>query len=314
MVTHNIQISSGDEFVLRLQIFANAEDLISLHNRDDSQTWKMTHNKFSHLTGSEFRSVAGLGLNLPSNVVAAAKTGMNPRVSLRGGKPLKNVSSVPSSVDWVTGGAVTSVKDQGSCGSCWSFSATGALEGAYAIKNGDLVNLSQQQLVDCDTIDGGCDGGAMDDAFQWAQSNGGLCKADDYPYVSSGGSAPGVCSTTCAPVPGTAPTKWTDVEQGDEYLMAALAIGPVSIAIEADETTFQHYSTGVLTSKCGTNLDHGVLAVGYGVDEATGIKYWKVKNSWGPEWGAEGYILLERGSKQEGGQCGILMAPSYPTL
>jgi len=212
-----------------------------------------------------------------------------------------------SSVDWVTAGAVTGVKDQGSCGSCWSFSTTGCMEGAYYIKKKSLVSFSEQQLVSCDTTDSGCNGGLMDYAFEWIQSNGGICKESDYPYVSGTGLNPS-CKTSCSIVSGTKPTGWTDVRATESALLSAIAQQPVSVAIEADQIAFQLYKSGVFDSSCGTNLDHGVLAVGYGTD--SGANYWKVKNS----WGEDGYIRLSRDVSQTGGQCGILKSASYVSL
>jgi cathepsin L len=178
----------------------------------------------------------------------------------------------PKSVDWVSVGAVTPVKDQGQCGSCWSFSTTGALEGAYFIKYGTLVSFSEQQLVDCDNYknggrDHGCNGGLMDNAFTWINKNGGLCLEQDYPYVSGNTKTEGTCKTNCHVNSNSRIISFVDVpSNSDDEMMTALSKQPVSVAIEADQPAFQLYKSGVFTGSCGTNLDHGVLVVGYGVE------------------------------------------------
>ena len=214
-------------------------------------------------------------------------------------------------MDWRDRGAVTPVKNQQQCGSCWAFSTTGAVEGAYYLKNGNLTSFSEQELVSCDKVDQGCNGGEMDDAFQWIQKQGGLCSESDYPYHSGTGNS-GSCAKKCQPVKGSQVKSYVDVNATESELKAAVAKQPVAIAIEADGFGFQLYHSGVYTGKCGTNLDHGVLLVGYGTDN--GQDYWLVKNSWGDSWGDSGYIKIERGKSQEGGQCGILLSASYPVL
>jgi len=231
------------------------------------------------------------------------------------------VESLPDSVDWVSKGAVTPVKNQGQCGSCWSFSTTGSLEGAFYLKTGTLDSFSEQQLVDCDNRknggkDMGCNGGLMDNAFSWIEKNKGLCTEDSYPYESGTTTTAGSCQTSCDVVSGSDITSFTDVTpKSDEAMMTALSQQPVSIAIEADQKDFQLYKSGVFTGSCGTNLDHGVLAVGYGTSE-DGTDFYKVKNSWGTTWGDVGYILLGRGDdfNKGSGQCGMLLQASYPEV
>jgi C1A family cysteine protease len=202
-------------------------------------------------------------------------------------------SSFGESLDWVEKGAVTPVKDQQQCGSCWAFSTVGAIEGAYFINYIYLTQFSEQNLVSCDNAahggtDNGCNGGLMDNAFTWIEKNG-LCTEEDYPYTSGGGKS-GTCKKTCKPV--VTVTGFTDVA-GESGMIPALNKGPVSIGIEADKSAFQLYKGGVLdNAACGKQLDHGVLAVGYGTDDGSAKDYYKVKNSWGGSWGEEGYIRM----------------------
>jgi C1A family cysteine protease len=299
---------SESEFGERLRIWAENDDIIRRTNEDKSLTYTLAHNRFSDLTLGEFKAIY-----LPHPMAPRPLWTANRSVHRYNGEQL------PASVDWAAKGALSPVKQQGQCGSCWSFSTTGALEGAYFVKHGKLPSahgFSEQQLVSCDTTDNGCNGGLMDDAFQWIQKNKGLCTEDSYPYTSGKG-VRGSCNATCKPVSGSSPVKHTDVEaNNEEALMSAVAQQPVSVAIEADKSVFQLYSTGVLTATCGTNLDHGVLVVGYGTLNST--DYWKVRNSWGASYGMGGYVLLQRGKKSlfsRNGECGILSGPpSYPTL
>jgi len=308
---HGLKVENGERFVHMLQNFANNDDLIELHNAGNS-TYTLGHNKFSAMSFDEWRSYVRLGLSTkPAELEAPAKIHEAP----------VDLSALPASVDWTTkGGAVSAVKDQGQCGSCWSFSTTGALEGAHFNKLGKAVSLSEQHLVDCDTprnggSDLGCNGGLMDSAFTWVKKNGGIATEVDYPYFSGTTKSNGACQDSkVAKVTAATPVSYTDVQtNSDAAMMSALAQQPVSVAIEADQAAFQLYKSGVFTASCGTNLDHGVLAVGYGT--LNGQDYYKVKNSWGTTWGDNGYILLARGVTQKQGQCGILSGPpSYPNL
>lgn len=305
---HKMVAQSAQHFVQMLSNYANNDDIIESHNAKNL-SYTLGHNQFSHMSQDEWRAYVKLGLQRPEQSTAA-KIHSAPA----------DLSTLATSIDWTTKGAVTGVKDQGQCGSCWSFSTTGALEGAYYNKYGSLKSFSEQNLVDCDTLknggrDMGCNGGLMDHAFDWVAKNGGICSEADYPYTSGTTKTAGTCAqSSCTKDAKVAPSSHTDVQtNSDAAMMSALNIGPVSVAIEADQTAFQLYKSGVFTAACGTNLDHGVLAVGYGT--LNGVDFYKVKNSWGTTWGDNGYIYLERGVSQKEGQCGILSGPpSYPTL
>jgi len=228
------------------------------------------------------------------------------------------VRANPSAVDWtdVDGKSyVTPVKNQGQCGSCWAFSTTGSLESRYAIKHGvtgsAITTLSEQELVDCSKSEGneGCNGGLMDDAFKYVEKANGLCSESEYKYEGRDGT----CKASACGTHYDAISSYQDVKSDNEAdFETAVAAGPVSIAVDAAGTTWQFYNGGIVDGRCGTSLDHGVLAVGYGAEASQ--KYWKVKNSWGESWGEKGYIRLckECGENGNSGECGLLKQPSYP--
>tara|TARA_B100000700_G_C14888934_1_gene781761 strand:- start:296 stop:1066 length:771 start_codon:yes stop_codon:yes gene_type:complete len=217
----------------------------------------------------------------------------------------------PFRIDWRKNHKVSSVKNQLHCGGCWAFSSSGAVESAWAIKNNVLYNLSQQELIDCSSDYGnhGCEGGSMDLGFQYIIDNG-LCTNLSYPYVASDQE----CQKDCSSVVNI--TKYGDLRQNDEFnLLLGVVQQPVSVAIQANKRSFQLYQSGIYSDlDCGTQLDHGVLVVGYGYDIDLDMKYWIIKNSWGNQWGENGYIRILRDIEDDRGLCGIAMGPSIPIV
>jgi len=309
---YNRNYHTIEEETLRYKIWYENLGRISQTN-SKNLSYKLRLNQFADLTDDEFRmKVHGSKGSCYRDDKMASKI---PKISTQIGKAVgsSHIGTNPTSVDWTTKGVVTPVKNQGDCGSCWAFSTTGSTECNYAIKTGTLNSLSEQQLVDCSDSEGneGCDGGLMDDAFEYIIKEGGLCSETEYPYTGVDGTCKATsCGTKYNPI-----KTYTDVTTDNSNdLETAAASGCVSVAIEADQYAFQYYSSGVLSGTCGTSLDHGVLVVGYGTDGSS--DYWKVKNSWGDTWGEEGYVLICRNCDKNGvaGECGINKEPSYPVI
>ncbi|KAL5552727.1 hypothetical protein UlMin_040128 [Ulmus minor] len=305
---------------------ANVKHVHEVNQMD--KPYKLKLNKFADMTNHEFvRFYAGSKVS-------------HYRV-LHGERPItgfmhENTSDLPPFVDWRKKGAVTGIKDQGNCGSCWAFSAVVAVEGINQIKTKELLSLSEQELVDCNKKNRGCEGGLMQFAFKFLKKHGGVTTEQNYPYKGIDES----CNTSkvrqinqfinnkstifhltmCNGVrflqitnsPVVIIDGYEMVPENDENaLMKAVANQPISVSIDAGGKDFQFYSEGVLNGTCGTELNHGVAAVGYGTT-ADGTKYWLVKNSWGTEWGEKGYLRIERGVAAKEGQCGIAMEGTYP--
>merc|ERR1719242_608136 len=227
-------------------------DTIYEHNQGN-HTWTMGINQFSDVTPTEFEKIYLGYIHRPN--------------AARNEADLSGLEAA-NDVDWTTKGAVTPVKNQAQCGSCWAFSTTGSLEGRTQIATGTLPDLSEQELVDCAGSDGnqGCNGGLMDYAFKYVEEQGGLCSENDYPYAGRKHLFCSYYRKKCSKRSG-AISGFTDVAHKEsDQLKAAVCKGPVSVAIEADQSSFQHYGGGVLTKACGAQLDHGVLAVGYGTE------------------------------------------------
>jgi len=284
-----------EEHDKRFAIFQDNDKFIRHHK---SNSFTVGHNEFSDLTSQEFRARFN-GLN----ITAATTRKVSPRLTLK--------KAIPTTWDWRVKGAVTGVKNQGQCGSCWSFSATGSMEGAWFLKKAILVSLSEQNLVDCSTAQGneGCNGGLMDSAFQYVIANNGIDSEASYPYTATG---PNTCEYTVANKVATI-SNYKDIPTGSESdLLVAVYQQPTSVAIDASQQSFQFYSGGVYNEPLcsSTNLDHGVLAIGFGVYQGT-TDYWLVKNSWGTSWGLSGYIMMSRNLNN---QCGIATAASYPIV
>ncbi|KAL0127154.1 hypothetical protein PUN28_005438 [Cardiocondyla obscurior] len=304
--THHKKIyKSSVEEGYRMKIFLDNKRKISEHNRKyetKEVSYKLGINKYGDMLHHEFINT----LNGFNKSVSPWKESVGATYI-----PPAHVE-LPKQVDWRKHGAVTAVKDQGHCGSCWAFSTTGALEGQHFRRSGILVSLSEQNLVDCSSKYGnnGCNGGLMDNAFQYVKDNKGVDTEKSYPYEAE--------NDKCRYNPknnGATDVGFVDIPEGDEEkLKAAVAtVGPISVAIDASRESFQFYREGVyFDPECSSeNLDHGVLVVGYGTDSETGDDYWLVKNSWGETWGKDGYIKMARNRENH---CGIASTASYPLV
>jgi KDEL-tailed cysteine endopeptidase len=315
MLKHNKGYSNdAKETEQRFSAWADNLRYIEEYNAKHSSHW-LGLNGLADLTHEEYKHKYALGFRKfqkTSNKLTSFSHG-----SL-------DADNLPQEVDWRKQKAVAEVKNQQQCGSCWAFSTTGAVEGINAIVTGEVVSLSEQELVDCDTKqDHGCSGGLMDYAFEFITKKGGLHTEEDYPYTAMDG----VCQRDELMLAGghrvVTIDGFEDVPPYDELaLKKAVSKQPVAVAIEADQRSFQLYMGGVFDDKeCGEQLDHGVLAVGYGVESAEeaatdGVdaahrNYWIIKNSWGGQWGDHGYIKIRMG-RGKAGLCGIAMQPSYP--
>ena len=283
----------------RYSIWQSKKEFISEHNRHaDSFGYTLKMNKFSDM---EMDEINAKHKGLKMSTVAPSNTTKLFRM-IPGRK-------VASSVDWREQGAVTMVKDQGQCGSCWAFSATGSLEGQYYLKMNSLVSLSEQNLIDCSN-NHGCDGGLQEKAFNYIKDNGGIDTEQSYPYEAMDGQ----CRFSSSDI-GATVTGYVSLASDDEdaLMQAVSSIGPISVSIDASLKSFMHYSSGIYYDKqCSSSrfsLDHAVLVVGYGTE--SGTDYWLVKNSWGEDWGLSGYIKMARNKNNN---CGIATDALYPTV
>jgi len=301
-VAHTKTYKDNIEEAYRRMIFEKNHKYISRHNVEAANgihTFTLAMNRFGDMTNAEFRQQVN-GFNASLKIDSTIK-------QVYQSSPV----AVPDSVDWRTQGYVTPIKDQGQCGSCWAFSAIASLEGQHFKASQTLVSLSEQNLVDCSSKQGnqGCNGGLMDQAFTYIQVNKGIDTEASYPYKA----VDGKCKFNAATV-GATDSGFVDITaQSEPDLVSAIAtIGPISVAIDASQNSFQFYSKGIYYEKhcSSTELDHGVTAVGYG-SMAANQDYYIVKNSWGTSWGDKGYIMM---SRNKNNNCGIATMASYPIV
>jgi hypothetical protein len=291
----------------RMAIFAvNYAKLLLKQAEAVGKPYTVGPHRFMDLTMPEFR---------------IKHTGFRARRAQRNVQYINNVGANPDTVDWRDASknpgnlvAVNPIKDQAMCGSCWAFSAIAATEAAYAIAGNTLTSFSEQQLVDCSTAYGnhGCNGGWMDYAFEYIQgtqstgNDGGIETEASYPYAGVDQSCQASTSNFVATIGGYTDVPKNSMQQLENYVAQTV----VSVAIDAED--IMSYQSGVYTGYCGTQLDHGVAAVGYGTDGSQ--EYWLVRNSWGTSWGEDGYFRLDKSSAAgTSGKCGIYLAPSIPT-
>jgi C1A family cysteine protease len=289
-LTNNKHYKAGHEEEHRFNIFVHNYIKIQKHNLQHKGV-TLGLNQFADLTLEEFTDL---------------HTGLIPRKS-NGQVFNANTNDLPANVDWRQKGAVTPIKNQGACGSCWAFSAIGALEGQYFINNNKLVSFSEQNFVDCVTKAHGCQGGWMSLAFEYTAENG-VETGDSYPYTARTGK----CAFESDKAVKINKGYVNVTAKSASALKAAIVINPVSVAIMASQTVFQFYKSGVIQTGCGDSLNHGVLAVGY--DTYSGVEAFIVKNSWGTIWGNAGYVLIGTDESQNNGNgvCGILKNACFP--
>ncbi|XP_074334965.1 senescence-specific cysteine protease SAG12-like [Apium graveolens] len=295
----------------RFRIFKDNVERIEAFNNGEDKGFKLAVNHFADLTDDEFRTFHATGYNRSVQTTPFSDATVMPENYGDYGRRYfryANVQSVPESVDWRDRGVVTPVKYQGQCGSCFAFASVAAVESINAITSGQLVSLSEQEIVDCQQTSYHCGGGMMDNTYEFIRSNG-LTTESNYPYQAQQGYCQNAASYPAVRING-----YEDVPQNSETdMLKAVANQPISVAIAGGDYYFRYYNNGIMNMQCRTNTDHAVTIVGYGTTN-NGRKYWIAKNSWGTGWGENGYIYLARDVADSGGLCGLATYPSYPTI
>jgi cathepsin L len=285
------RVYASSEFFHRYNAFRANMDFVEKWNNENSLT-VLGLNNMADLTNEEYQKIY-----------------LGTHIDVVNYEPVEEeILPTANTVDWRTSGAVTGIKDQGQCGSCWSFSSTGAIEGITKISGKGLISLSEQNLMDCSTSYGnqGCNGGLMTSAFKYVAANKGIDTESSYPYTARNGQ----CHFSTANIGATISSYGTIASGSESALTTAINRQPISVAIDASHNSFQLYKSGIYYEPAcsSSRLDHGVLAIGYGSD-TTG-DYYLVKNSWGTSWGTAGYINMARGRNNN---CGIATQAAYPT-
>jgi len=298
--THNKMYGTVEEFELRKETFARADAWIRNVNSNPESTYTAGHNRFSDMTEDEKRVLFALK-DLPKPPVDDLEYVVDD----------EEPNALPTSWDWRTQGAVTPVKDQGQCGSCWAFSSIEAIESAWIIKGNSMTIMSEQELVDCSSSTGnqGCNGGWYFWSYEWLANNYTMTEAD-YPYTSGTTGT----ETACAYNASKGVTKVASYGRtlGTSKNLTRIQQQPVNVAVAAGNNVFMYYTGGIITttSGCPTSIDHAIVAVGWGVDNGT--QYYIVRNSWGTDWGENGYVRIQTSGGV--GVCGINQYVYYPTL
>ncbi|XP_042493922.1 zingipain-2-like [Macadamia integrifolia] len=314
--SHHKVSRDPSEKQMRFRLFKDNAKYVLEFNKKDAP-YKLELNKFSDMNEREKNVLSGYRLSRESRTQLRRRRGtVDDNFMYHHNKLIKDI---PSSIDWREKGVVASVKDQGSCGSCWAFSTAAAVESINKIVAGELVDLSPQQLIDCVTVGcDGCCGGYYGSAFEYIVNNNGITTLENYPYAFK--NLDWHCdhlkqNLTCQPSKVLSPLVTIDdfeevPSNNESALKEAVAQQPVSVII--DDSLLLLYKQGIIVEPCGTNPNHGVTIVGYGTDTETGLDYWIVKNSRGAAWGENGYFRIQRGISAEEGLCGIAMGSFYP--
>lgn len=303
LIKHKKVYNALGEKAKRFEIFKNNLMFIDDHNsRYPNKTYTLGLNVFADLTDNEYQSkYLASRINKKRMSLASRNSDGVEYVHKVGSE------SLPDSVDWRSKGIVLPIENQGECGSCWAFSAICSVEGIYAQRTGKLISLSKQELVDCSPNSEGCDGGDYEDAFEYITFYG-ISSEQSYPYEAEDGDCQLEDKTKVVQIDG-----YYEVTKNDEkVLQKSVSDQIISVSIKANSTEFKLYTSGIFNGKCGDELDHSINIIGYGSED--NVDYWLVRNSWGTEWGEDGYIRIIRNSKNREGHCGIAIEPFYPFI